>query len=94
MDAQTEPDDLTGRTFGAWRVASMDATGKRVLAVCVCGQARTLARGALIIGDARRGCGYVSTPPASQNARKATADSTRDIFAEAGKWHRDGWARS
>jgi hypothetical protein len=54
-------DSIVGRTFGAWRVASVDGLGKRVVAVCVCGVTRTLARGALTASSARGGCGFSSS---------------------------------
>ena len=90
-ETQMSDNSIVGRVFGAWRVASIDATGRRVLVVCVCGATRTLARGALVSSDARRGCRCVRVLPASQNGRKKPiSDDVRAAFSDAARWHRGG----
>jgi hypothetical protein len=47
--------------FGAWRVVQIDATGKRALVVCACGDNRQIAVAVLTSGESL-GCGCTLTP--------------------------------
>jgi len=51
----------SGQQFGAWTVAMVDPTGKRVTVICQCGTAAQIAVDALLSGESK-GCGCRLTP--------------------------------
>ena len=50
-----------GQKFGAWTVARVDPTGKRVTVICGCGAVGQIAADALVSGESK-GCGCRLTP--------------------------------
>ena len=52
---------LAGPRFGAWTAIRVDQSGKRIIAVCVCGSVRQIAVDALTDGQSQ-GCGCSATP--------------------------------
>jgi hypothetical protein len=58
-----------GLKFGAWTVALVDPTGKRVTVICQCGIAAQIAVDALLIGESK-GCGCRLTPRPPRDPRR------------------------
>lgn len=93
MSTLIEAENLTGREFGAWVVARLDPSGKRALCVCRCGRSQQIAVNSLLSGESV-GCGCSTTPRRAHDPPASVSERTRNDFADAGKWHRGGSARS
>jgi hypothetical protein len=59
----------SGQQFGAWKVAQVDATQKRVTVICQCGVAAQIAADALTSGESV-GCGCHLTPRLHRDYRR------------------------
>jgi hypothetical protein len=64
------PDDLAGRSFGAWTVLAIDAVGKRAACRCKCGAVRQVAITALENGE----CASCGCSPLPREQRRELRD--------------------
>jgi hypothetical protein len=67
-----------GATFGSWKVAALDPTGKRATCLCSCGTARQIAIDALLDGSSQ-GCGGCKATP---RPRAVAGRPSAEIVAE------------
>jgi hypothetical protein len=69
--------------FGAWTVARIDPTGKRVTVICQCGTTAQIAVDALISGESK-GCGCRLTPRPRSDSRHPASSFSADLARDQG----------
>jgi hypothetical protein len=71
-----------GQQFGAWTVAVIDGTQKRVTVICQCGATAQVAADALVSGESK-GCGCRLTPrPRVEKTFKSLGSFSSDLARE------------